>query len=78
MAFEKKYDTPEVFSNPACVHLRNKAMCVTGQMESAVPKDEEGSQYCWCNITQHILGPDQQDVNRRDCTCDRGCYCNVR
>ena len=62
MAFEKNYDTPEVISNPACVHLRNKAMCVTGQMESAVPKDEEGSQYCWCNITQHILGPDQQHL----------------
>jgi len=73
MPFEKSYDLPEPITEPACIHLRSKAMYVTGEVDAA-PTDEAGSHYCWCNLTQHILGPDQADVDRRHCTPGRDCY----
>ncbi|MCH2610177.1 MAG: hypothetical protein MK006_03815 [Pirellulales bacterium] len=76
MAFEKNYEVPGLTDKPACIHLRSKAMYVTGSLYKPDHPDEEGAQYCWCNVTQHIVGPDQEDVNRCDCTSNRGCYKN--
>ena len=67
MAFEKKYDVPEPVTHQMCIHLRSKAMYVTGDRDPKAP-DEEGSHYCWCNMTQHILGPDQSNVDQRECS----------
>ena len=74
MAFEKHYDVPEPVTTPPCIHLRSKAIYVTGQLRNPNHPDEEGSQYCWCNCTQHVLGPDRRDVNHRECNPDRDCY----
>jgi hypothetical protein len=74
MAFIKYYDVPEPINTPPCIHLRSKAIYVTGTMRDPNHPDEAGSQYCWCNLTQHILGPDEDDVDRRSCTPDRPCY----
>lgn len=73
MAFEKHYDLPKPVEHPPCVHLRSKAMYVTGEL---LPNhtDEDGSHYCWCNMTQHVIGPDQQDVDQRQCSPERSCY----
>ena len=73
MAFEKSFDVPGVIDSPPCVHLRSKAMCVTGETESVHP-DEAGSNYCWCNLTQHVVGPDQIDVAREQCVAGRECF----
>ena len=35
---------------------------------------EEGSGDCWCNKTQHIMGPDREIVARTVCTPGRSCY----
>ena len=60
MAFEKYYDEPELVTLPPCVHLRSKAMFTTGQLINPDHPDESGSHYCWCNMTQHIIGPDKK------------------
>ena len=62
---------------PACVHLRSKAMCVTGDMDPS-EIDEACDNHCWCNKTQHIFGPDEVAVGRSECTPGRGCYCETR
>ena len=74
MPFEKNYDVPEPVTHAPCIHLRSKAIYVTGELRNPNHPDEEGSQYAWCNITQHILGPDQNDVDCRVCRPGRGCY----
>jgi len=73
MAFEKYYDVPLPVTDPPCVHLRSKAMYVTGDLDPKHP-DESGSRYCWCNLTQHVIGPDQTDVDRARCIPGRDCY----
>ena len=73
MAFEKHYDLPEPVEHEPCVHLRSKAIYVTGEL-TPNHTDEDGSHYCWCNLTQHVIGPDQSDVDHRSCSPDRDCY----
>lgn len=74
MPFQKYYDESLPVTTPPCVHLRSKAMYVTGQLRNPDHPDEAGGQYCWCNITQHIIGPDQQVVDRPNCTSGRKCF----
>lgn len=74
MAFEKYYDETLPITQPPCIHLRSKAMYVTGDMHNPEHPDEEGSKYCWCNLTQHVIGPDKEDVDRPQCISGRECY----
>jgi len=73
MAFSKQYDTPEPVTEPPCLHLRSKAMYVTGSRTPSHP-DEVGSHGCWCNLTQHIIGPDRGEVDYPACVPGRDCY----
>jgi hypothetical protein len=59
---------------PVCRHLRSKAIYVAGQMEPPAEIVEMGSGHCWCNFTQHVYGPDNVMVDRRDCNANRPCY----
>ncbi len=74
MAFEKQHELPQTSTEPACIHLRSKAMYVTGEMRPTGDPEENGSQHCWCNITQHVIGPDKMDVDRETCGPSRECY----
>jgi hypothetical protein len=74
MGFVKHYNLPEPINTPPCIHLRSKSVYVTGQLRDPNHPDEAGSQYCWCNVTQHILGPDEKSVDRRECTPERPCF----
>ena len=71
MAFEKSFNAP--VTAPACIHLHNKAVCVTGDPR-AVDHSDESEGHCWCTLTQHVRGPDQQFVTRSDCVPGRSCY----
>ena len=73
MSYQRSHNEPNVVDKPACVHLRSKAMYVTGQLEPA-HEDEGGSHSCWCNRTQHFIGPDEQVVDRTACIAGRECY----
>lgn len=74
MPFEKYYDVERPTHEPACVHLRSKAMYVTGSLRNPEHPGEAGTPHCWCNITQHVLGPDRGDVARQRCIPGRDCY----
>ena len=74
MVFQKYYDETQPTTESSCIHLRSKAMYVTGELKNPEHPDELGSQDCWCNMTQHVKGPDQADVDRCACTPGRECY----
>jgi len=75
MAFMKTYDELPVITTVPCIHLRNKAMYVRGVVGDAENfPDETGAGQCWCNMTQHCLGPDTAYVNRQQCVPGRECY----
>jgi hypothetical protein len=74
MPFEKSYDPLPTVEAP-CIHLRNKAMYVRGVIGDADNyPDQSGAGYCWCNMTQHMIGPDQAHVTREQCVPTRECY----
>ena len=74
MAFQKNYGELETIQEPPCIHLRSKAIYVTGELKKPRFPDEEGSDNCWCNVSQHVYGPDRGDVSRRLCVPGRECY----
>lgn len=74
MPFEKYYDAQPKATLPACIHMRTKSMYVTGELRESEHPDEHGTTHTWCNVTQHVLGPDQLVVGRCECTAGRGCY----
>ena len=74
MAYRRSIEEPTGPLQPVCRHLRSKAVFVSGQLEPPPEMEETGSGHCWCNQTQHVLGPDQKSVDRRDCNSARDCY----
>jgi hypothetical protein len=75
MASDSRSQDLNVIGRPACRHLRSKGMYVTGKLDPA-NEDYEGmgDGHCWCNLTQHELGPDDQLVVRDDCIVHRKCF----
>ena len=75
MAYEKDYlAEDDLVVLPPCKHLRSKAMYVKGsQTDTGDPKDG-GNQNTWCNLTQHIIGPDNETVDRIHCVEGRKCH----
>jgi hypothetical protein len=75
MPYERSLNEVKTIDQPGCVHLRSKAMYVTGDVDPT-HLDELDSHhfYCWCNRTQHVVGPDEGHVDRRECIPGRSCY----
>jgi hypothetical protein len=71
MAFQKEYGDSEPAVGQVCVYLRSKSMYVSGKVH---PTSEESGQHCWCNLTQHVRGPDSEMVSRESCTSARDCF----
>jgi hypothetical protein len=71
MAYKRSINEPQPVTAAACIHLRNKSMYVTGDRKSL---DTSATPHCWCVLTQHVRGPDQQDVDRESCVPGRDCY----
>ena len=59
-------------SSAACRHLLSKGMFVSGMIDPAEVGMSDG--HCWCNKTQHALGPDDGLVARHKCIIGRRCY----
>jgi len=74
MAYIRTIDEQAGPIQPVCRHMRSKAMYVAGQMEPPAEAEQLGSGNCWCIHTQHVYGPDNQLVDRRDCHSGRACY----
>ena len=74
MPYQRNYDELPQVEAPACIHLRSKAMYVAGTIGQTEHPADPGSGACWCNQTQHFVGPDEKYVNRQECVHGRDCY----
>jgi hypothetical protein len=64
-----------VVGQGACRHLLSKGMFLTGSLEPTEhPLTPHADGYCWCNLTQGQMGPDNRVVDRPDCQAGRSCY----
>ena len=79
MPFYKSSDDSElsVLAVTSCCQLRSKGMYVTGKLVPTRETDGMGDGYCWCNMTQRVVGPDNDMVERRSCKPGRSCYQDV-
>ena len=77
MPYSRSFDEEAGPLQPICQHLRSKAIYVAGQMEPPPEMTAMGSGHCWCNQTLHVLGPDNDLVDRRTCNSNRACYQGV-
>lgn len=75
MGHKRTFDVTNAVLLPPCMNLRSKAIYVTGNPDPQ-SSDEEGSTRfnCWCNRTQHVIGPDQELVDRAACVEGRDCF----
>lgn len=75
MGYKRSFAVKNTEPLPPCMNLRSKAIYVTGDPDPRSPEEEGSTRFnCWCNKTQHTLGPDQQLVDRHDCVHGRVCY----
>ena len=75
MGYKRSFDQKDAQPQPPCMNLRSKAIYVTGNPDPQSPQEEGSTRFnCWCNKTQHILGPDEELVDRVDCVDGRGCF----
>ncbi len=75
MPFQKSLDVlPAGPLESICRHMRTKSMFVAGELEPVPEVPGAGSGHCWCNLTQHVMGPDAQLVDRASCSSARPCY----
>ena len=75
MSYQRTFDDPKLPLLPPCMYLRSKAIYVTGDPDPKTPEEADSTRFnCWCNKTQHIMGPDNELVDRATCVDGRDCY----
>lgn len=75
MGYQRSFDQKATDSPPPCINLRSKAIYVTGNPDPQSSEEEGSTRFnCWCNKTQHVLGPDEELVDRCECVNGRTCY----
>jgi len=75
MAYHRSFDDGDIRKLPPCLHLRSKAIYVTGDPDPHAPEEVGSTRFdCWCNKTQHVIGPDHLLVERTACVEGRDCY----
>ncbi|MBU6408927.1 MAG: hypothetical protein KGR98_00940 [Verrucomicrobia bacterium] len=60
-----------------CQHLRTKKMFTAATVEEAFEeKDPSEASPChfWCNLTQTVIGVDDQPVSKHVCLPSRSCF----
>ncbi len=76
MAYQRLFDGSNLVAlPPPCLHLRSKAIYVTGDPDPQSPEEIGSTRFdCWCNKTQHTIGPDETLVDRTACVEGRDCF----
>ena len=76
MGYQRKFDDGKSTDKlPPCMNLRSKAIYVTGDPDPQSPEEEGSTRFnCWCNKSQHVIGPDELLVDRDECVAGRSCY----
>ncbi|MCS7089386.1 MAG: hypothetical protein RMN51_06520 [Verrucomicrobiota bacterium] len=63
--------------NRFCQHLRTKRLYLDASLEEAFADpqlEQAGPCHFWCNLTQTVVGPDQQPVHKISCQPGRACF----
>jgi len=76
MGYQRKFDDGKSTDKlPPCMNLRSKAIYVTGDPDPQSPEEEGSTRFnCWCNKSQHVIGPDELLVDRDQCVSGRSCF----
>ena len=76
MSYKRSFNETETRLQTApCMSLRSKAIYVTGNTDPQSSGEEGSTRFnCWCNRTQHVLGPDENLVDRTECVEGRECF----
>ena len=75
MSYQRSFSEPKVVLPPPCMYLRSKAIYVTGNPDPQSESEEGSTRFnCWCNKTQHVMGPDNVLVDRTACVDGRACF----
>jgi hypothetical protein len=75
MAYQRTFGLPEQVTDPPCMHLRSKAIYVTGNPDPPEAIESGSHRYsCWCNRTLRVMGPDELPVLRQACISGRSCF----
>ena len=60
--------------SPFCSNLQSKKAHFLQAPPQTNRDIVDGSNHCWCELTQIALGPDRDLVNPEDCRSQRACY----
>ena len=75
MGYKRSFEGQELTVLPPCLHLRSKAIYLTGDPDPKSPEEVGSTRFdCWCNISQHTMGPDHTLVDRVSCVEGRECF----
>jgi hypothetical protein len=76
MTDEMQYHEGEttIVQSPFCAALRSKKYFMLGGLASEATDYLDGSNHCWCRVTQQNVGPDGGKARPERCGPGRGCY----
>jgi hypothetical protein len=57
-----------------CSSLRSKKFFLTDALPTEASQYLDGSNHCWCRVTQQVTGPDGGSVKPEACVASRDCY----
>ena len=63
-----------VVQSPFCAALRSKKYFRLTGLASEVDDYLDGSNHCWCRVTQQVAGPDGGKARPERCRPGRECY----
>jgi len=57
-----------------CASLRSKKFFMMDALPTEASQYLDGSNHCWCRVTQQVIGPDGAPVDPGACVAGRSCY----
>jgi hypothetical protein len=57
-----------------CSSLRSKKFFLIDALPTEASQYLDGSNHCWCRVTQQVTGPDGGSVRPEACVAGRDCY----
>jgi hypothetical protein len=66
--------TSVVLESAFCSSLRSKKFFLIDALPTEASQYLDGSNHCWCRVTQQVTGPDGGSVRPAACVAGRDCY----
>jgi hypothetical protein len=66
--------TSNVPESAFCSSLRSKKFFLIDALPTEASQYLDGSNHCWCRVTQQVTGPDGGSVRAEGCVAGRDCY----